>query len=81
MRGCLFTLLLGAVAIAFLVTVGLPVVAAGVITGGLAAAGLASDDTMVRVASDPPTDLLGLHADTVTVMPPTRRSGASRSAS
>ena len=67
MRGCLFTLLLGAVAIALLVTIGLPQVYAGVLTGALSAAGLHADDTTVHVASDPPTDLLGLHADTVTV--------------
>jgi hypothetical protein len=67
MRGCLFTLLLGAAAIALLVVVGLPQVYAGVVTGALTAAGLSADDTTVHVASDPPTDLLGLHADTVTV--------------
>ena len=67
MRGCLFTLLLGAVAIALLVAIGLPQVYAGVLTGALTAAGLQADDTTVNVESDPPTDLLGLHADTVTV--------------
>jgi len=67
MRGCLFTLLLGAVAIALLVTIGLPQVYAGVVTGALTAAGLHADDTTVHVESDPPTELLGLHADTVTV--------------
>ncbi|HYO41835.1 MAG TPA: hypothetical protein VES19_01445 [Candidatus Limnocylindrales bacterium] len=67
MRGCLFTLLLGAVVIGFLVVVGLPAIAAGVLTGALSAAGLVADDTTVTVGSDPPTDLLGLHADTVRV--------------
>jgi hypothetical protein len=67
MRGCLFTLLLGAAAIALLVTIGLPQVYAGVVTGALTAAGLQSDDTTVQIRSDPPTDLLGFHADTVTV--------------
>jgi hypothetical protein len=67
MRGCLFTLLLGAVAIALLVVVGLPQVYAGIMTGALTAAGLQADDTTVHVESDPPTDLLRLHADTVTV--------------
>lgn len=67
MRGCLFTLVLGAVAIALLVVVGLPQVYAGILTGALTAAGLHADDTSVTVSSDPPTDLLGLHADTVTV--------------
>jgi len=67
MRGCLFTLLLGAAAVALLVTIGLPQVYAGVVTGALTAAGLHSDDTTVHVESDPPTDLLGFHADTVTV--------------
>ena len=67
MRGCLFTLLLGAVALALLVVVGLPAVAAGILTSGLAAAGLQADDTTVTVSSDPPTDLIGLRADRVRV--------------
>jgi hypothetical protein len=67
MRGCLFTLLLGAVIVGFLVVFGLPAVAAGILTGGLSAAGLVADDTTVTVSSDPPTDLLGLRADTVRV--------------
>jgi hypothetical protein len=67
MRGCLFTLLLGAVVVAFVVVVGLPLVAAGIITGGLTAAGLQADDTKVTVTSNPPTDLLGLHADSVRI--------------
>src|SRR5690349_13807145 len=62
MRGCLFTLLLGAVIIALIVVVGLPQVAAGMITTAVAAAGLHADDTTVTVSSDPPTDLVGLHA-------------------
>ncbi len=65
MRGCLFTLLLGVVALALLVTFGLPSVAAGALTGAVTAAGLQADDTTVTVTSDPPTDLLGLHADRV----------------
>ncbi len=67
MRGCLFTLLLGAIAIAVFVVIGLPAIAAGAITAGVTAAGLQSDDTVVTVSSDPPTDLLGLHADRVRV--------------
>jgi hypothetical protein len=67
MRGCLFTLLLAAIVAGFVVVVGLPVVAAGLLTAGLSAAGLVADDTTVTVSSDPPTDLLGLHADTVRV--------------
>ena len=51
----------------FVVVVGLPVVAAGLVTAGLSAAGLVADDTTVTVSSDPPTDLLGLRADTVRV--------------
>jgi hypothetical protein len=66
-RGCLFTLLLGAAAIALFVVVGLPAIAAGAITAGLTAGGLQSDDTTVTVSSDPPTDLLGMHADRVHV--------------
>jgi hypothetical protein len=66
-RGCLFTLLLGAALIAIFVVIGLPAIAAGAITAGVQAAGLQSDDTVVTVTSDPPTDLLGLHADRVRI--------------
>jgi hypothetical protein len=66
-RGCLFTLLLGGIVIAFLVVVGLPALAGGILTAGVSAAGLVADDTAVTVSSSPPTDLLGLHADTVRV--------------
>ncbi len=67
MRGCLFTVLLGAVAVVLLVTVGLPSIAAGMLTGVVATAGLHADDTTVTVSSDPPTDLVGLHADQVRI--------------
>jgi hypothetical protein len=66
-RGCLFIILLGAIVAAFVVVVGLPAVAAGVLTAGLSAAGLVADDTTVTVSSSPPTDLVGLRADTVRV--------------
>lgn len=68
MRGCLFTLLLGAIVIGVIVVIGLPAIAAGVLTGAVSAAGLVADDTTVTVSSDPPTDLLGLRADTVRVI-------------
>lgn len=67
MRGCLFVVLLGAVVVALIVVVGLPAFAAGVLTAGVTAAGLQADDTTVTVASDPPTDLVGLRADRVRV--------------
>jgi hypothetical protein len=67
MRGCLFTLLLGGVVVALIVVVGLPQVAAGMVTTAITAAGLHADDTTVTVSSDPPTDLVGLHADRVRV--------------
>jgi hypothetical protein len=67
MRGCLFTLFLGGIVIAFVVVVGLPAIAAGVLTAGLSPAGVVADDTTVTVSSSPPTDLLGLHADSVRV--------------
>jgi hypothetical protein len=67
MRGCLFTLALGAVVIALIVVVGLPQVAAGMVTTAVTAAGLQADDTSVTVSSDPPTDLVGLRADRVRV--------------
>jgi hypothetical protein len=67
MKGCLFILLLGGAALALIVVIGLPQVAAGVITSAVTAAGLEADDTTVTVSSDPPTDLLGLTADRVRV--------------
>lgn len=67
MRGCLFVLVLGLVVAAFVVIVGLPAVAAGALTAGVSAAGLQAGDTTVTVASDPPTDLVGLRADRVRV--------------
>ena len=67
MRGCLFTLLLAVVVLVLVVTIGLPAVAEGVLTAGITAAGLQSDDTTVKVRSDPPTDLIGMHADHVRV--------------
>jgi hypothetical protein len=66
-RGCLFTLLFGAILLVAGVVFGLPAIAAGVLTGGITAAGLQADDTTVTVTSDPPTDLLGLRADRVRV--------------
>ena len=67
MRGCLFTLAFGAAVIGLIVVVGLPQVAAGMVTTAVTAAGLQADDTTVTVSSDPPTDLIGLHADRVRV--------------
>jgi hypothetical protein len=67
MKGCLFTLLLGGVAIALIVVIGLPQVAAGALTSAVTAAGLEADDTTVTVSSDPPTDLVGLRADRVRI--------------
>jgi hypothetical protein len=67
-RGCLFTLLLGAVVVGFVIVVGLPAAAAGILTAGLSTAGLVADDTTVTVTSDPPTDFLGLRADRVRVI-------------
>lgn len=67
MRGCLFTLLLGAIVVGFGIVVGLPAAAAGILTAGLSTAGLVADDTTVTVTSDPPTDFLGLRADRVRV--------------
>lgn len=67
MRGCLFTLLLGAVAIGLFVVVIFPALVAGALTAGVEAAGLQSDSTVVTVTSDPPTDLLGMHADEVRI--------------
>ena len=67
MRGCLFVLAAGVIAGALLVVVGLPAFAAGALTAGVGAAGLEAADTTVTVTSDPPTDLVGLHADEVRI--------------
>lgn len=67
MRGCLFILVLAVVVAAAVALVGLRPVAAGVIHAGVVASGLSSDDLRVTVAADPPTELLGLHADAVRV--------------
>jgi hypothetical protein len=66
-RGCLFVIALGLVTVAVVVVVGLPAAFAGVLTAGVTAAGLQADDTTVTVTSDPPTDLVGFHADRVRV--------------
>jgi hypothetical protein len=66
-RGCLFTLALAFVVLALLVVFGLPAIAAGVLTAGVRAAGLDSNDITVNVTSDPPWDLVGLRADRVRV--------------
>ena len=68
MRGCLFTLILGAAVIGVFVFLGLP----GDRRGRAHRAASRrpdsqADDTTVTVASDPPTDLFGLHADRVRI--------------
>ena len=67
MRGCLFTLALGFVVVALVVVIGLPALAGGLVTAGVKAAGLESNDITVNVTSDPPWDLVGLRADRVRV--------------
>lgn len=67
MRGCLFVLVAGAIAVVLAIVVGLPWAASGLVEAGLGAAGLEAADTTVTVSSDPPTDLLALHADRVRV--------------
>jgi hypothetical protein len=66
-RGCLFTLLLGTIVIGFVIVAGVPAASAGILTAGLSTAGLVAADTTVTVTSDPPTDFLGLRADSVRV--------------
>jgi hypothetical protein len=67
MRGCLFTLGLGAVVLAFLLLVALPAVAGSVVGAALTAAGLEAEDTHVEITGDGPFDLLGLHAGIVRI--------------
>jgi len=66
-RGCLFVLVVAAGLGAVVALVGLRPVAAGIIHAGVVASGLSSDDLRVTVDADPPTELLGLHADAVRV--------------
>jgi hypothetical protein len=66
-RGCLFTLLLGAIVVALVAFLGLPAAASGLVAAGLTAAGLQADDTTVTVQANPPTELLGGRADRVLV--------------
>ena len=67
MRGLLYIVLLGGAVLVLLTYVVLPAAAAGVLTVTISAAGLDAPDTVVRVRSDPPWDLLGLNADQVQV--------------
>jgi len=67
MRGLLYIVLLGGAVLVLLTYVVLPAASAGFLTAAIGAAGLEAPDTVVRVRSDPPWDLLGLHADQVQV--------------
>jgi hypothetical protein len=67
MRGCLFTLLLGAVVIGALVVFALPRVLEGMITTSLTTAGLQARETSVRLEQDDPLSLIGLKADRLTI--------------
>ncbi len=58
---------MGVIVGALVVVVGLPAFTAGALTAGVGAAGLEAADTTVTVTSDPPTDLVGLHADRVRI--------------
>src|SRR6188472_3476101 len=67
MRGCLFTLVLGAVVIGALLVFALPRVLEGVITASLTTAGFQARETNVRLEQDDPLSLIGLKADRVTI--------------
>lgn len=67
MRGVLFIVLLAGGLAAIVAVVGLRPVAAGLVHAGAVASGLQSDDLEVTVDADPPTELLGLHADGVRI--------------
>jgi len=67
MRGCLFTLVLGAVVIGALLVFALPRVLEGVITASLTTAGFQARETSVRLEQDDPLSLIGLKADRVTI--------------
>jgi len=67
MRGCLFTLLLGAVVIGALVVFALPRVLEGAIAASLTTAGFQARETSVRLEQDDPLALIGLKADRLTI--------------
>ena len=67
MRGCLFTLVLGAVVIGALLVFALPRVLEGAITASLTTAGFQARETSVRLEQDDPLSLIGLKADRVTI--------------
>jgi hypothetical protein len=66
-RGCLFTVVLGVAVLAGVTVYVVPHVAEGAIKVAMTAAGFRADETDVRVHADPPYQLLGLKAGTVTI--------------
>jgi hypothetical protein len=66
-RGLLVILGLAAAVLILLALVGLPTLATVVIRQGVVASGLDAPDLVVTVTAEPPTDLLGLHADVITI--------------
>jgi hypothetical protein len=77
-RGCLFTLALGAAVIAGLVVFGLPRATEGLIAAGLTAGGLQAEQTQVTLDTASPLDLLRMHADRVTIRATNPRIGDLR---
>ena len=67
MRGCLFTLVLGAIVIGALVVFALPRALEGVITASLATAGFQARETSVKLEQDDPLSLIRLKADRVSI--------------
>src|SRR3954471_408183 len=67
MRGCLFTLVLGALVIGALVVFALPRVLEGMITASLTTAGFQARETGVKLEQDDPLSLIGLKADRVSI--------------
>jgi hypothetical protein len=74
-KGCLFTLVLGAAVIAGLVVFALPRATEGLIAASLTAGGLQADQTDVRVTTASPLDLLQMRADRVTIVATGARLG------
>jgi hypothetical protein len=73
-KGCLFTLALGAAVLLGGVWFGAPPLAEALVRAALPA-GLQGAATVVTVRADPPTDLLRLHAETVSIRAPDARLG------
>jgi hypothetical protein len=75
-RSCLSFVVFVALLLGVFAWVGLPALVGGGVQLALAASGFRGDDTTVDVRSDPPTNLLGGHADRLVIRSRDVRSGS-----